>query len=311
MPEVNHGALRGELLFLHALTSLHPGSGTALGVVDLPVQRERHTRWPNIPGSALKGVLRDYCRRAAAGSLQENDCSPDLTAAFGPPTAEADKHAGALSFTDARILAFPVRSLKGIFAWVSCPAVLDRFVRDAALAGRKPGFTTPKVDAGKALLSSRAVVGIGKNNSEAVFEEFAFAVADGAGDVAKAISELAIADEATRARLVDHFAILPDDDFNHFVQHATEVVARVALNYETKTVREGALFYQEFLPPETIFYSVVIATASRNGSARRADEMLSYLRKTLAVNGTLPVIQIGGDETTGKGLCALSMTRGQ
>ena len=31
------------LLFIHALTGLHPGSGTALGVVDLPVQRERHT----------------------------------------------------------------------------------------------------------------------------------------------------------------------------------------------------------------------------------------------------------------------------
>lgn len=51
-----------QLMFIHALTGLHPGSGTALGVVDLPVQRERHTQWPTIPGSALKGVLRDACR---------------------------------------------------------------------------------------------------------------------------------------------------------------------------------------------------------------------------------------------------------
>ena len=53
---------RSSVLYIHALTSLHPGSGTALGVVDLPVQRERHTQWPTIPGSALKGVLRGLIR---------------------------------------------------------------------------------------------------------------------------------------------------------------------------------------------------------------------------------------------------------
>ena len=52
------------LLFIHTLTRLHPGSGTALGVVDLPVQRERHTQWPLIPGSSLKGILRDACRES-------------------------------------------------------------------------------------------------------------------------------------------------------------------------------------------------------------------------------------------------------
>ncbi len=51
------------LLFIHCLTGLHPGSGTALGVVDLPVQRERHTRWPIVPGSSLKGVLEDSLLR--------------------------------------------------------------------------------------------------------------------------------------------------------------------------------------------------------------------------------------------------------
>src|ERR1700688_2308407 len=56
----------GAILYLQALTSLHPGSGTALGTVDLPVQRERHTNWPTIAGSALKGVLRDAVREEVA-----------------------------------------------------------------------------------------------------------------------------------------------------------------------------------------------------------------------------------------------------
>jgi len=110
---VGNGHVSG-LLFLHAQTAIHPGSGTALGVVDLPVQRERHTLWPVIPGSSLKGVLRDCCRQQVVGKRgKDADADLGLATVFGPPTADADKHAGALSLTDARILAFPVRSLRG------------------------------------------------------------------------------------------------------------------------------------------------------------------------------------------------------
>jgi CRISPR-associated protein Cmr4 len=35
-----------RLMSLHALTFLHPGTGQSTGVVDLPVQRERHTGSP-------------------------------------------------------------------------------------------------------------------------------------------------------------------------------------------------------------------------------------------------------------------------
>ena len=104
--------------------------------MDLPIQRERHTHWPVIPGSTLKGILRDACRRADTDK-------ETLFAAFGPETVETDKYAGALSFTDVRILAFPVRSLKGVFAWVSCPAVLGRLVRDLKLGGSASGLNLP------------------------------------------------------------------------------------------------------------------------------------------------------------------------
>src|SRR5207249_1167237 len=93
----------GALLGIHALTSLHPGSGTALGTVDLPVQRERHTDWPNIAGSALKGVLRDAVREKIKAS-HENDrekanADDALVAMFGPPKADNNASAGALSVT--------------------------------------------------------------------------------------------------------------------------------------------------------------------------------------------------------------------
>jgi CRISPR-associated protein Cmr4 len=91
----------GAILYLQALTPLHPGSGTALGTVDLPVQRERHTNWPVIPGSSVKGVLREASPKELRQRL------------FG--TGDSDgTSAGALSFTDARLLALPVRSLTNV-----------------------------------------------------------------------------------------------------------------------------------------------------------------------------------------------------
>ncbi len=43
-------------------TPLHAGSGSELGVVDLPIQRERHTNHPKIEASTLKGCLREAFR---------------------------------------------------------------------------------------------------------------------------------------------------------------------------------------------------------------------------------------------------------
>jgi CRISPR-associated protein Cmr4 len=316
----------GALLGLHALTSLHPGTGTALGTVDLPIQRERHTQWPTISGSALKGVLRDACREriAARRDLDEIERYDDrpgepaqrsgsararadatvlLNDLFGPPTAGADRFAGALSLTDARILAFPVRSLKGLFAWVSCPAILDRLRRDLSLIGAPAPWSVPdSLSANSAFLDANSPCLV-ESGTRLVLEEFEFTRReDGNGTVGAWIARALITGTepfaALRRRLPAHFVVLSDDDFTHFARHATEVTARIGLDYENKTVKRGALFYQEFLPPETLFYSVVLANGSRSGpNGKNAAEILGLLHVP-------PVLQVGGDETTGKGLCA-------
>ena len=50
---------KSDLLFFEVKTPLHAGSGNDLGVIDLPIQRERHTEYPKIEGSSLKGALRE------------------------------------------------------------------------------------------------------------------------------------------------------------------------------------------------------------------------------------------------------------
>lgn len=280
-----------SFLFLHARTPLHPGSGTALGVVDLPVQRERHTQWPLIPGSSIKGVLREAASRVSDDAAVED--------AFGP-AKDADKHAGALVFTDARLLAFPVRSLRGVFAWVTCPSVLDRLNRDIALLGERPGIDLPgRPEDQHAICPADSPVCL--ENRAVVLEEFEFTAKADGSQLAEQLAGLAIgSDETTAAAVRRKLVLLSDNDFTHFARHATEVVARIGLDPQTKTVSTGALFYQELLPTECIFYAMVIANPSRGGGDRDAAQMLEYVRTT-----TPSVLQIGGDETTGKGICAV------
>lgn len=114
--------LRSQLLFIYTESPLHAGTGAGLGPVDLPIQRERSTDYPIVQASGVKGALRSEAEGSDA----------DINAIFGPEGAE---HAGAFSASDARVVLFPVRSLKGVFAWVTSIDVLARFLRDADIAG--------------------------------------------------------------------------------------------------------------------------------------------------------------------------------
>lgn len=337
------------LLGIHALTALHPGAGTALGTVDLPVQRERHTSWPTIAGSALKGILRDTCREQISHDPKLNDLprhddkpakddKPEerakregsgreranntllLNELFGPPTAGSSEFAGAVSVTDARLLAYPVRSLKGVFAWVTCRAVLERCARDAEMGGSKVPPVPADVAPGSAATAMDSPCLIA--GAKLLLEEFPFARVESAEHAAwaKWIAEKLLPQSdhyaATRERLLKCLVILSDDEFTHFVKYATEVTARIGLDYETKTVKDGALFYQEFLPTESLFYSVVIANAARTRREKGSDkqttaaELMASLETYVKAihNG---VLQIGGDETTGKGFCSVRLTKGE
>jgi CRISPR-associated protein Cmr4 len=321
------------MLFLHALTALHPGSGTALGTVDLPVQRERHTQWPTIPGSALKGILRDACREKAKERYQDdgedvpkekrrtrrqkaNEEDDLLVSTFGPARVdEGTGQAGALSVTDARILAFPVRSLRGIFAWVTCPAVLQRFTRDLELIGGQDDQRAKIPQPGETECVLPAVAPKGRHtlltdDNKLVLEEHDFTPQK--EELPAAVVSLvtqAVGDGWTQNQLRERLVLLDNDYFTHFVRHATEVVARIALDYERKAVKGTALFYQEFLPAETLFYAVVLAHDSRTPSGEpKARKVLEYVQQRAQ---EAKVLQVGGDETTGKGVCAVQIAKGK
>ena len=112
--------MKTSLYLIHALSPLHAGTGQSVGAIDLPIARERPTGIPLVPGSSVKGALRARC-----------EDEPLRVTIFGPESANASDHAGAVQFSDARLLLLPVRSISGTFAWVTSPYLLQRFARDA------------------------------------------------------------------------------------------------------------------------------------------------------------------------------------
>lgn len=126
-----------SILKMYAVTPCHAGSGSSLGVVDLPIQRERHTNWPVIQSSGMKGAMRahfDKFKDNISVKEQIDQFDKVITSyVFGSDEAN-NAYAGSLSISDAKILAFPMRSNVSPFVWITCPAVLKRLAKDLSLA---------------------------------------------------------------------------------------------------------------------------------------------------------------------------------
>ena len=119
-----------SLMFIYTETSLHAGSGTSLGVIDLPIQREKYTDYPVLQASGIKGAVRDWFETNNGVEKQKIDLI------FGPDTigGGGEASAGAATFTDGRLLLFPVRSMMGVFAYTTSCFALNRLKRDLTMA---------------------------------------------------------------------------------------------------------------------------------------------------------------------------------
>ncbi len=299
---------KSAMLYFYVETPLHAGSGRAVGVVDLPIQRERSTNYPLVQASGVKGRL----RAEAKGMLGLND--KECEAVFGPEKigADSDAYAGAVSFGDARLLLFPVRSVQGVFAWATSANVLARYVRDLAAAGvdtSKLGFDLTKLQAQErgALVSNNSALG----SPTVVLEEFSYEAnkSDEVDKLADYLTKHALPQTAEykywRDSLASHLLVLPENDFRDFVSYATEVVTRVRLTTETKTVARGALWTEESLPSDTLLYAPLYI--GKGGTKKTGNEMSSDgVQETLNKLNEQRV-RLGGDETTGRGTVALRL----
>lgn len=297
--------MSAKLLFVHALSPLHAGTGQGVGVIDLPIAREKATDLPYLPGSSLKGSLRD---------LAERKDSETCWKVFGPDTLKADEYAGAAQFSDQRLLLLPVRSLKGTFAWVTSPYLLRRFLRDAQETAVKNETDLPQsvpepTSLEQCLVVSEACALQSQEGDEqkVYLEELDLTAINDAQAKAWAV-KLATwifpgppADTPWQGMLIARFCIIHDDTLNFLLQTATEVTARIKIMDSTKTVEKGGLWYEEALPTETILSGLVVATPVSKTNLSE-DEIHQH------IGGLLDqTIQFGGNATVGRGICRVRL----
>lgn len=290
------------VLGLYAETPLHCGSEGGTGYVDLPIQRERHTSYPVIPGSTIKGVLRD--------ELLDNLTEEGVRTVFGADGTKDEKatRPGTFSFGDGILVAFPVRSSGAPFHWVTCPFVLERVFRalgaDIQVAQPEKGHAWAR-EAGSVLLEEIRL------EKQADPDFFSGTAASGLGLLRSLLPEDGRGFAYTRAIFADRLLIVSDADFKELVETGTEVITRIKLNKLGTTAsleaekypdfseydRQGNMFVEEVVPPEALFLA---SLRGDNGPWRMTLETALKNR---------PVIRLGGDETIGRGVTHLTFVR--
>lgn len=282
-----------SILGLYAVTPCHAGSGASVGVVDLPIQRERHTNWPVIQASGMKGALRahfDRFKNSITARPEEEAFKKITELIFGSDSRDND-HAGSLSVGEVKILAFPMRSNVAPFVWITCPAVLKRLNRDLALTGRKTIdlASLQELTAKKALWAN----GLFKQDDRILLEDMEVT----------ATGACSLGEGASFFQEAERLLVVHDEVFGYGVSNCTSVMAQIKIDQKTGTTANGSLRYQEELPADTLMYTILFWGDSRDDKeSLKADAIRGYIKDEV-VSGH---IQIGGDETLGRGIFSLT-----
>lgn len=291
------------LLYLYTESPLHAGGADADGSVDLPIQREGATGYPLVWGQSLKGALRQAAYDTGWQEYTNGDDS-FLDQVFG--RSVGGKHgpgvnpsAGLLTVGDAQLVALPVPALHSTFAWATSPLALSRLSRKYthARTGRDVP-DVPRVSAAEGVCATDTWVDPSGQVLGPCLVPMARSEHEGRDLVAawaELIASEGIGDEPHLSVFAEKFredlVVVGGDVMGQFLRECTEHSVRVQLDPDTKTVNH--LFTSEYLPAETVLASVLTLRGHTNGDDHR--ELLEELLDRV-------VLQIGGDETLGKGL---------
>lgn len=305
------------ILSFYAVSPIHAGSGASVATVDLPIQRERHTGYPIIQASGVKGAMRDHFRNNAKNKSDREyltnwifgiDKDNDGEVVFEDGSYVSEKldengnykklenkenkitsFPGSISVSDAKLLAFPMRSNVAPFIWVTSPTILKRLSKDLEYVGISETFGDLNIKEN----STKIIKGDFDNNAKIILE-----------DVVVSTDEK-LEDDFLNIRFpqVERLLLVSDETFDYCVSSCTEIQTNIKIDSKTGTAADGGLRYQEFLPSDSVLYSVVYFSGKSNAlEAKKIKEKLKD-----SINGFL---QIGGDITLGKGICNVSWIDG-
>ncbi|RKS07009.1 CRISPR-associated Cmr4 family protein [Nocardiopsis sp. Huas11] len=323
------------LLYLYAESPVHAGASGSDGALDLPIQREVATGYPVVWGQSLKGALRQAARDR--GLDDDSFGSQTVNEVFGPPPSQGDEpgvnpQAGLLRVGDAQLVALPVATMQRTFAWATSATALSRLARKYRYAEADrtlPTIPTPNAARGYAgdqvwvgseheeqvvgpclvnfesLVPSPQAKDNNKDESEDKSKDEQESTSEDKGEDRSAdpvyqwgelLAQEALGErealEPFASKLKKDLLVVGEDVMQLLVRQGTEHTVRVQLVPDTKEVKQ--LFSSEYLPAETVLAAVLTLREHPD----RSEEHQILVQELLEDS----VLQIGGDETVGKGL---------
>lgn len=286
-----------SLSLIKAVTHLHVGVGRAGGIVDLPVQRDEYG-FPCIYSSSLKGALRTALLWAC---LKDGKTAEQarliIKALFGPEPEPEESFESSVSILDAKLLAMPVRSLKGVYAYVTAPLLLENLLdycqlHEVNVVSELSKNVNGLLEKARELKAGEALC-IGDKNQLSI-EEFG-------GKIVLVEEEWIEVKETKNNSSLDKLGlvklglekpllVLHDDQAIHVINRSLLRLTRVRLNRATKSVEEGGLWSEEYVPAKTFFVSSLLfkkpylsegdirSITSKDKEADRTVDDIDYLK---------------------------------
>ena len=271
-----------------ALDPIHIGTGGyRLGRVDNTVIRD-FDNVPKIPGTALTGAIRSYAamhfegKRGCAGKDEprdeklrqcgEPDCPICVTFGFSRDT---EARVSMVSFSDARILFFPVSTMIGP-VWVTSPMRLNEFLK-------KEEYT----DDGKI----RAVNDLKLPDKRINLGWVLFKV-----DECLTLSHTKF--DPIPSIIKNNVVCVPNNIFPLIVNANLEVRTSVSINPFTGAALEGALFTYEAIPRTTIFWFEAVYQDYTKFNGGKVNKYIEEIKKKSpfvnnAIDAAKAVVNVG------------------
>jgi CRISPR-associated protein Cmr4 len=284
------------------LDPIHTGTGgTNLGIVDNTIVREAGSNIPIIPGTSLSGAAKMYAAmlmgdlKVAGKATNNNDQGNPVSYTFGYINgngSEQSSKAGVVSFSDARIVLFPVYSSEGTI-WVTTRDMLNEI-----------GIDVKKLDLDEE--KAYHLSGAGENGKIKIGWLYI--------DVENlAVEKPKLDDLAGKSewQLVEQKIYMVSDTlFTQIINDNLETRTSVAINSETGAAEDQALFTYEAIPRATWLISKVIQDDFRSTAFETAknckgnDRVRDWESPMDVVKAGFKVIEylgIGGMTTRGFG----------
>ncbi|PIE31968.1 type III-B CRISPR module RAMP protein Cmr4 [candidate division KSB3 bacterium] len=288
---------------LMTVDPVHIGSGGyRLGRVDNAIIREPGTKLPKIPGTSLSGAIRHYaayrlgkpeCAGQGQRTQQEGErksfhcgtCPVCYT--FGSVKGPEQAFAGTVNIFDARILFFPVYSVKGP-VWVTTYELLkachfdtdDPQLDDTEVAISEQ-LRGPSLNLGWILLNVKQ-----QQNRNLVLSVSGW----------KDVPEI----NTIRKRIV----LVTEKLFSYIVNSNLEVRTSVSIDPFTGAAESGALFTYEAIPRATVLSCDIVKDDYRNTFAQANPGLEGWTSPLDVVNDGLKLAEtlgVGGMGTRGFG----------